>query len=326
MDKRNVLVTGIGGNVGQGIIRNIRDKYANIYIVGTNISSFSAGNHLCDSFYLVPYAYEEIYISKIVEIVLKEKIELIIPSTDYEGYYLSKFKEKIPCIIAVSLESSMKIFLDKYYTFKEFKKNNIPFASSFLPSEYDNSFSEYILKPREGRGSRGLYINAKNICDFADSNYVVQKLYIGKEITTAFYITKQKEIHGHITMYRTLENGTTNFCKVTHEFDNFFEDIIPKIIKNIEINGSANIQSIVTENGEIFPFEINCRISGTNSIRSHFGFEDVAYTIEEYLYNTVPAKCNITNGIATRILMDVIYPNQDDENVLKSNLNNFKLF
>lgn len=326
MDSKKVLVTGIGGNVGQGIIRNIRNMDFPIRIIGTNISDFSSGNHLCDIFYKTPFAYEPDYITRIKEIVEYEKIDLIIPSTDYEGYYLALENKKIPCTIAVSPVSTMEIYLDKYQTYLQHKKNNLPFAESFLPSTYKPSGESIILKPRKGRGSRGIFINPPSLSEFTDDEYMVQKLYTGKEITTAFYITKQKEIHGHITMYRTLENGTTNFCKVTHEFDNFFEDIIPKIIKNIEINGSANIQSIVTENGEIFPFEINCRISGTNSIRSHFGFEDVAYTIEEYLYNTVPAKCNITNGIATRILMDVIYPNQDDENVLKSNLNNFKLF
>jgi carbamoyl-phosphate synthase large subunit len=83
------------------------------------------------------------------------------------------------------------------------------------------------------------------------------------------------------------------------------------MIGNTNLIGAANLQSIVTENGDIFPFEVNCRISGTNSIRSNFGFKDVEYTLQEYLYNDKPDQPQITNGVAVRILMDVIYPGKD---------------
>jgi len=59
MDKKIVLVTGIGGNVGQGILRNILKTKFPIRIVGCNVADFSAGNHLCDSFYKVPFANDE---------------------------------------------------------------------------------------------------------------------------------------------------------------------------------------------------------------------------------------------------------------------------
>lgn len=90
MVEKRVLVTGIGGNVGQGIIRNIKATSFNIKVVGTNIDDFSAGNHLCDVFYKVPYAYDENYISTIKLIVEKETIDLILPATDFEVFYLSQ--------------------------------------------------------------------------------------------------------------------------------------------------------------------------------------------------------------------------------------------
>jgi carbamoyl-phosphate synthase large subunit len=67
------------------------------------------------------------------------------------------------------------------------------------------------------------------------------------------------------------------------------------------------------------PFEVNCRISGTNSVRSNFGFEDVKYTLEESLYGRRPSAVNITEGVAARILMDVIYPGQDGTKPLNDN-------
>jgi carbamoyl-phosphate synthase large subunit len=319
MDQKKVLVTGIGGNVGQGIIRNIRATNFPIEVVGCNVLAFSAGNHLCDSFYQTPYAFDKDYIQTIIEIVKRERIDLVIPSTDYEVYYLAKSKAQIPCALAVSDAETAGIYLDKYKTFLHHKKHGIPFAPAFLPDQYKpGSFSEYIVKPREGRGSRGLHINPASLDGFTDE-YMVQELYKGNEITTAFYVNQDNKLHGFINLQRELENGATNECRVDRSHDQKLEEILKKIIGHAKIAGSANLQSIVTEGGDIVPFEVNCRISGTNSIRSNFGFEDVKYTLEEFLYHRPLSKPEIKNGVAVRILMDVIYPDQTDKSKLSDN-------
>ncbi len=319
MDEKRIVVTGIGGNVGQGIIRNIRATNYSIKIVGVNVDAFSAGNHLCDVFYKVPYAYSEDYIQIIKNIVEKEHIDLIIPATDFEVYYLSKFQDKIPCEIVVSSIETASNYLDKYNTFLHFSKHEIPFATSFLPSQYNNEFKEIILKPRKGRGSRGIQINPKEFKSFSDEEYMIQELHKGVEITTAFYVNKSNKLHGFITFERILENGTTTHCKVTTAFDIKLKLMIRQLISVSNIKGSANLQAIVTKFGEIVPFEINCRISGTNSIRSNFGFKDVEYTLQEWLYNESPSSPIIRNGIATRILMDVIYSEAKDFPEAKDN-------
>lgn len=318
MEKKKVLVTGIGGNVGQGIIRNIRATNFPIEVVGSNVLAFSAGNHLCDKFYLAPYAFEKNYIEAIIDIVKKEKIDLIIPSTDYEVYYLATFRDQIPCYLAASDAETSEIYLDKYKTFLHHKKHGIPFATAFLPSEYKGGFKEYIVKPREGRGSRGIYINPEFPDRFTDE-YMVQDLFRGNEITTAFYVNKNNMLHGFINLERQLDNGATNECRVDKSHDQKLEKILLNIINNTKIRGSANLQSIVTAEGEIVPFEVNCRISGTNSIRSNFGFEDVKYTLEEFLYDIPLSAPKIINGVAVRIMMDVIYPDQTDKSLLTDN-------
>jgi carbamoyl-phosphate synthase large subunit len=307
MDEKIVLVTGIGGNVGQGIIRNIKNYDASIKVVGTNIIAFSSGNHLCDLFYKVPYARDKQYISVIQGIINQEKVNLIIPSTDAEVYYLSMHRSEISCEVAVSNFKTAATYFDKYDTFQFLHKSKVPFAASYLPSTYKNEHLETILKPRKGRGSRGIELNPKILTHVSDEEYMIQELHMGVEITTAFYVNKHKHLHGYITFERSLENGTTTHCKVVDKYDEKLQNILERIIAVSEIKGSANIQSIVTTSGNIIPFEINCRISGTNSIRANFGFKDVQYTIEEYLLKNKPTSPNVKKGIATRILMDVIY-------------------
>lgn len=318
METKTVLVTGIGGNVGQGIIRNIRKTGFPVRIVGCNITAFSAGNHLCDRFHKVPYAYEDAYIEVISSIVETENVDLIIPSTDYEVYYLSRERGQLNAAVAVADETTARIYLDKYLSYRHHKAHGIPFAESSLPSKYDNRFNDFIVKPREGRGSRGIHINPKDVSAFDDS-YLVQQLYSGKEITTAFYVAKGNQLHGFITMERKLENGATAECRVVREYDASIAAILEKMIAHSGFSGAANLQAIVTDAGEIVPFEINCRISGTNSIRSNFGFEDVRYTLEEMLYGLPPSKPEVRDGVAIRIMMDVIYPNATNSGNLADN-------
>lgn len=318
MERKTVIVTGTGGNVGQGILRNIRAAYPDVRIIGTDIAVFTAGNHLCDATHQVPYAFSEDYIPTVKSIVAKEKADLIIPSTDYEIYYLSLHKSVLGCVVAASDAGLAKKYLDKYLTFLYHQEIGVPFAQSWLPSAFNGEVPEIIVKPREGRGSRGIQINPENPKAFGD-DYMVQQLHKGKEITTAFYVRKDGSLHGLLTMERELANGATSKSKTIRDYDDQLRGIIEKMIAHKGLCGSINLQSIVDDAGNIIPFEVNCRISGTNSIRHNLGFQDVKYTLQEYLFNQSPDPVKVIDGIAIRLLYDVVYPNATDENALTDN-------
>lgn len=318
-----ILVTGIGGNVGYGILRNIRSTYKDIEIIGTNTTAVSAGNHLCDHTYKVPFSTDTSYIKVMHDIVVRHGVNLIIPSTDYEAFTLALHTSTLP-VVAVSPAETTKLFLDKYLSYTSLTSMGIRFAESILPSDYDGRFSEYIIKPREGRGSRNLFINPPDPKSFSDE-YIIQPLLSGKEITTAFYITKNNELHGSITLERELSAGATSICEVITGYDEALNAYITSLINKIEIRGSCNLQSIITNDNNFIPFEVNCRISGTNSIRSQFGFTDVAYTVDEYLFNKQPAQPRVITGSAIRITDDIIYPGISLKDI-SNNKDNFYIY
>lgn len=324
MDAKTVLVTGIGGNVGQGILRNIRSLNMPVRLLGCDISSFTAGNHLCEKVFKVPFSYEKEFIPSIQEIIQDEEVDMIIPSTDYEIYYLGAHKSSLNTIILASDAEITEKFLDKYLTFLMCKKHNIPFAESWLPENYDFSEDNIIAKPRKGRGSRGILINPSNISRLGD-DYMIQKLYKGIEVTTTIYYTKTGKIHGIFSLERELTNGTSSKTIVNNKFNDQLEEMGRKFQKLGEIRGSINIQSIIGEDEEIKPFEVNCRISGTNSIRHQMGFQDVKYALQEFLLNIPPDPVDLDKGkgVATRILMDVIYPEASNFSELDNSSKHF---
>ena len=325
MEEKTILVTGIGGNVGQGIIKNIRSLDYQFRIVGTNTLSMSSGNYLVDEFYQVPYSFDESnFLSSIRHIVEKEKVDLIIPSTDYEMFVLSNAVfENVT--IATSGKKASSIYLDKYDSFLNHQLFDIPFAKSTLPSSYKGEYVNAIAKPRKGRGSRGLIFDFKNDVKLDDDEYLIQEMHKGREITIAVYVSYlTNKLHGFIAMERELANGATSYCKVVTEFDDEIRQMITKIVSSIDVKGSFNIQCIFSDSlNQLVPFEINCRISGTNSIRSSFGFNDASYIIDELLFLKPLNNIEIIQGSAYRALSDVIYLSHD----LKGNNNdNFKLF
>lgn len=303
---RTLLVTGMGGNVGQGIVRSIRAMGESIRIVGTNTERVCAGTHLCDTFYVVPYAVAPDYLPRLREICAREAVELIIPSTDYEAYYLGVGQPQLPPV-AVSPPRTSKIFLDKLETARFCLEHGIAFAESVAPADYLDQYDTVVVKPREGRGSRGVVFDPPMPGSFS-ADYVVQRRYVGTEITSAFYVRRDGKLHGQVTMTRALTHGMTSACETTFAYDREVEEIIRALLGALEIRGSCNVQSIVAADGSVTPFEINGRLSGTTSIRGQLGFPDAVWTVDEYLFGRELAPPHVLRGAAVRIMMDVVYP------------------
>ncbi|HET6430804.1 ATP-grasp domain-containing protein [Dyella sp.] len=303
---KSIIVTGIGGVVGQGILRNIRNMALDLQIIGVNVERISAGNHLCDHVHEVPFAYDPGYVQAIQQVERDHDAGLILPSTDYEAYYLSLHRDELQSRVAVSPAQTVGFCLDKFVNFQRFEEAGVAFAASCLPSEYRGQFAKTVVKPREGRGSRNIYVDPPAPSGF-DDTYVVQEYLDGPELTTTFYVKQDGSLHGFITLERHLEQGNTSRCEVVVEHDQELALLLDKMLRAFPFRGSCNIQSRVTPRG-IVPFEINCRISGTNSVRSQFGFPDVAYAVRELLLGEPLPEPRITRGSALRVMMDVIYP------------------
>ncbi len=314
-NKKKVLVTGVGGNVGQGVIMNLRSRFSDIDIYGTDVNKISAGLFFCDYSLQVPLARDADYMSFMLNYVKNEKIDLIIPTTDDEVLAFSKSEGKE--IALTSPYDSCKVFHDKWENFLAFKKMEIPFAKSLLPSQWNGDFESYIVKPRDGRGSRDIFASPQNVNAFSDE-FLVQEYLEGKEVSISFYVDKSGNLIDFIVFERELSHGMTSLCQVVEDYSLEIESLIRKIIQHFTIRGPCNLQGRVTTKGIII-FEVNCRYSGTNSIRSEFGFPDVYWGCNEYLYNYPPEKGNITKGAAMRFYSDIIYPDIKLEQIAPQN-------
>ncbi|MBI5793767.1 hypothetical protein HZA87_01600 [Candidatus Uhrbacteria bacterium] len=306
---RSILVTNADGSLGCGVLRLLRAMHPEgTRIVGLASTPVSAANHLCDHLILTPSTYHQTDgadIAFLEGVCASESVELILPTTDWETYHLKRAQNRLPWVACSDADVSLA-FYDKHLTSQLFSRLGIPFAPSCLPSEEQGAFQSPFVKARFGGLSRDVFPNCQNPRAFSD-DYVVQEALGGQEVTAAFYVTKSKRVHGTIAFTRSLRFGSTIQCETTDVVDEQIHVIAEMLASKGNVVGSCNLQGKICD-GRFVVFEVNGRVSGTASIRAQFGFEDVRYLVEEYLFDEQPTPCVIRRGSAVRMMTDVIYP------------------
>ena len=172
MTKINLLVTCVGGALGNPLVKTISEsKIFDYYIIGTDSNPLSFDNPYIDSFYRVPRGDDKSYIKKLLEIAIKEEIHYIIPGSDREVMDLMSqniffINNKID-IIAPEIDDIKKI-KNKGITYETLKKSGLKTPEYTLVNDTNSLLSainkyEYpqktvLTKPTDSRGGRGLFV------------------------------------------------------------------------------------------------------------------------------------------------------------------------
>lgn len=174
--KRNIkiLLTCVGGRLIFDIIKALRDADDfNAFIIGVDTDGSAHGRVLCDEFYVVPDSekYKDKWITKIFTIHKNFGFDVIITLSEGECILVSENKRKFEdkkIRVSVGDFDFLKIITDKYKMMSFLKENKIH-SGSFLAinnkNQALNAIKELgypkkmvVLKPRSGRGSRGILI------------------------------------------------------------------------------------------------------------------------------------------------------------------------
>lgn len=109
----NVLVTGIGGNIGIDISRSLHKENHRVIGVDMDPANMLVGKRVADKVYHVPAANDPSYCEKLNDIISKENIELVFCSPDTEIKYVSKKRSDINAPLFTLPHKFVDIFLDK---------------------------------------------------------------------------------------------------------------------------------------------------------------------------------------------------------------------
>jgi carbamoyl-phosphate synthase large subunit len=313
-NKKNILITGVGGDIGQGIIKCLKEtKYA-ICFFGCDIDKYAAGSKLVDKFFLAPKTSQEVKYDKFIRnLVARHKINYIFPSTEVEINFFDKKRNYYRSIgVTVFINSSflVKTFFDKYLTISFLEKIGLPYPRTFLLNEYGGQLDyPLIIKPRFGCSSREvlkinndeeLYFYKKRI------NKAIVQEYLepdDEEYTVGIFSDGQKTYS--IAFKRKL--GFEGISKVVKlSINKEIERIAEKISFASRLTGCINVQMRKTKRGFVI-FEINPRISSTVYFRNCFGFRDVKWWLDLADNKKANFRFKYKDGIGVRTLNEIFF-------------------
>lgn len=211
------------------VIREFKKLGMTVYT--GDINKDAIGKFFTDKFFLLPPQDDEKYVDHLLQIVKKEKIELVVPAGENECLKIANVKDRfldLNCIPVVVNTETLEISIDKANLYDYLSNNSdIPMMNYHVVNNLEN-FEEGLellknydlcIKPATGSGTRG----------FAILN--------NKSLSANDFFTKKTDFYNlSINNLREMLNNSTN---------------IPKLILMEMLEGVHYDSNMICKNGEI---------------------------------------------------------------------------
>jgi carbamoyl-phosphate synthase large subunit len=214
----------------------------------------------------------------------ENEVDLLIPGVDEELLGLASVKgsRDWPDILLPD-KAFVALMLDKLSSNKALVNAGLsaPKTESIKNKNINNVRLPCIVKPRRGRGSRGVMkldsqeeVSAYlTIQKGKPEDYILQELIVGREYTVFVAADVHSRLRAVIPVKVDLKRGVT----IRAETDNepAIIDYVKKFQKCFKATSVYNIQCMLTEARDVIPFEINPRISTTFCLAISTGFDPI---------------------------------------------------
>jgi carbamoyl-phosphate synthase large subunit len=337
------VVTGVGGGVGQSIIKGLnlsmeRKGDIEYRIVGVDADAFASGLYRTEVGYTVPKANQEGYVERMIEVVQEEDADVLIPGSDPEVLEIAQNRQLIEAEsevkVLVSPEETVRIGLDKWKTFQYLDKKGFKTPCTVLPENVgelvDGRGFPLVVKPRTGSASRGLFIATdKEELDYALSHSddaIVQEYLVPKdweanldkndlkrqidEYSTEVIVSKEGDVVNSLSNWRKMDKGVPSVAKIRPYEE--VREACEEIARSLNVVGPVNLQARVTEEGPTF-FEINTRFSGSTAVRCVAGFNGPDTMVRNLVFDEAIEKSDLEFEELMEIrYKDEIYVSEQD--------------
>ncbi len=242
-------------------------------IVGTDIDPLSPGLYVCDKSYISVPITSKKYITQMIDICRKHKIDVLIPTIDTELKALALNKEKFASagtIVMVSSPKVIDICQDKRKTYDFLRENEFgtPWTTTLnkvKKTETKISFPVF-LKPWDGSASKGNTVayNREDLRYFGKKipHCLVQEFIEGQEYTCDVYVDFDMAVRCVVPRKRIQVRAG----EVSKAQTNKMQQIISQATRLVERLGAGpgviTIQCFLTSKKEIKFIEINPRFGG----------------------------------------------------------------
>lgn len=335
MKNLTVLVTACGAQFMPGLVNCLKENgERKIKIIGTDMSDDPTIPQMVDIYYKVPDAKDPVYVDKLLEICIKEKVDVLLPFMSAELLSLIDRKNEFEnngTKVSVSDKRSVELTNNKFSFYEFLKESNIKTPRFQRVTKWNElrsacSYCGYpnngvCVKATELSGSRGIRIINPKLSRFDilfnekpnsflttldDLESVLKEKSEMPEMMAMEYLPG---IEGSVDLiaedgeilYLGYRESTVNLHSIPQfgilKENNEAYEIARKVVKALKLSGSADLDFKEDSEGHPVLMEINPRIAATMRIFKEGGLNLPYLRIKQLLGEQMP-KTKLKYGIS----------------------------
>ena len=276
-----VLLTGGGGAGNEALWRLLGNCYE-LHFGDADVSTIDPSIPE-NRRHQLPWASDPDFPYRVAAICKRVGIDLLVPGVDEELPPLARHAGAlVPTLLMLPGGDYVELMLDKLLMANALLQKGIPVPATHpLTSGFGEVSFPCIVKPRKGRGSRGVRVVGKleapdllRALGGAAGDYVVQEKVEGVEFTVQMIADRHARLAAIVPVRVDLKRGISIQAEVVAE-----PDVIAACLaihNAIPAAGCYNIQLMLCADGLVLPFEINPRISTTFCLTVAAGVDPIA--------------------------------------------------
>lgn len=315
-----ILVTGVGGGVGQSILKSLQGTPHQA--VGVDSDPLAAGLYAAPVAYHGREAREAAFLDRLLEICRAESCALLLPGLDVELPPLAGHQERFRAAGVVPVVSGPEVVElcdDKLATYEFLRRHGFAAPRTCRLREVGEIDYPVVLKPQRGgaRSRRTFVVRTPDEFEVYQrlvdrENCVVQEHLPGDEYTCGT-ITFEGRCRGVIVMRRILRDGDT--YKAFVERNPLIESVVRDVVEALKPFGACNVQLRLKEDVP-HVFEINARCSGTTAARALAGFNEPKM-IADYLLRQIEPSYTVREITILRYWQELVVSNERIEELVR---------
>jgi carbamoyl-phosphate synthase large subunit len=122
-----ILLSASGAPGSARLVRALRENGERaVRIVGTDMSERAIGKHLCDAFHVVPPGSSPDYPDAILDLVERERVDVVLPQSSFDLEGLSAARERFSVPVLVSSPDTVHRSNDKAESYELLRRIGVP--------------------------------------------------------------------------------------------------------------------------------------------------------------------------------------------------------
>lgn len=277
-----ILFTGGGGAGSEAIWRLLGHRYALYFGDADPLAIDPVISE--DRRKQLPWASDPDFLGKMVDLCHRLSIDLLVPGVDEELLVLARGADALaPTRLLLPHADYVGTMLDKLSMVRALSEKKVQVPSSrTLADGLDGLRFPCIAKPRRGRGSRDVrMVNSRAEAEAlglaaggAAEKTLLQEKIEGTEYTVQMAADAEGRLRAVVPARVSIKRGIT--LRAETEAEPRVIAACRKIHHAAPAGGCYNVQLMLTQEGNVLPFEINPRISTTLCLTVAAGIDPIA--------------------------------------------------